>query len=57
MIDPFKGKMDIELNKNEGILQLHFTNNTDFKDFVTFENWIDSWNKILRNAAEIYDIR
>jgi hypothetical protein len=57
MLSPLVEKHDVELSKNHGILQLHFTNNTDFDDFVSFENWIDSWNIILRNAADLCQIR
>jgi hypothetical protein len=50
-LEPFTEDRDIKIEKNEGILQIHFTNKASINNIVDFEKWIDTWQKILRNFS------
>ncbi len=48
---------DISLSKEEGKLQVHFTNQTKIDNITDFYHWIHTWNNILRGFTVASDLR
>ncbi len=44
---------DVVLNKGEALLEITFTDKAAVDNIVDFEEWIDSWTKIIRAFSEL----
>jgi len=53
---PFKTKPEFEIEKDEGVLQLRFKDQTDIENIVRLKDEIETWLKIVRGFTLLYNV-